>query len=93
MFCGLGQVIVLLQVYFPTCEMEYRGLGLRSSKILVKVHTPPRKELDLSQTLTLDLVVSHVVQRGLQHLSIVGREKSGLILWQWAASREQGCSI
>lgn len=60
--------------------MRYRGLGLRTSKILAKVQTPLRKNWGLSQTLMLDLEVSHVVKRGLQHLFIVGMEKSGLIL-------------
>lgn len=80
LFCDLGQIPAPLQFSVSPREIRYRGLGLRTSKVLAMVQTPLRKSWGLSLTLTLDLEVSHVVQRGLQHLFIVGMEKSGLIL-------------
>ena len=63
----------------PICEVSYRNLGLRTSKIIVKVQISPRKTWGLSQTPMLGLGVSYVVQRGLQPLSLIGRENSGCL--------------
>ena len=44
----------------------------------------PEEPRRLSQTLILGLEFSHVVQRGLQHLSIERGEKSGFVLGEQA---------